>query len=248
MNKTFWAATAGLIALAMAPAAQAATDLPPLNDAAAEYGRRAALAEPARCTDGETLDLAVEPAAGDIEARIDAATGRLRVLYRMAFNQVTEGWNWHPEARPEQEDYYRYKYVLLKSVPENRGSYRFEDKIGTPQDFAVLWRYDYFFAFDNAYDFYARGTDDDTGFAADLALPRVEAERLAAGDLRMRLRVRLAAPCLTDSTTFYKATYGRPVDFTLKKRYLMGTLDEVQFYDAATQRTLAQLRKNSPAR
>lgn len=236
MRTRIWAAALSVLA----PASVWAEAPPPLLDAAGEYARRAGLPATARCGDGESLALAVDTAPGDLEASIDAASGRLRVRYLMAFNDVTEGWNWHPEAAPEKEDYYRHKYVLLQSVPEERGSYRFEDKIGAPQDFAVRWRYDYFLSFDNPYEFYARG-EDDAGFAAEIAVPRADAERLVAGDLRMAVRARLAEPCVSDSTTFYKATYGRPVDFTLKKRYLMGKLDEVLFYDAATRQVLARL-------
>ena len=227
--------------LLLAPAFANAGELPALREASAEYARRADLAPAARCLPGEPLALAVAAVPGDIETGFDPATGRLRVLYRMVFNQVTEGWNWHPEAKPDADDYYVFKYVLLQSVPEERGGYRGEDKIGTPQDFKVRWRYDYFFAFDNPYNFYARGTDDDAGFAAEVVVSREDGERLAAGDLRMALSARLAAPCTTDSTTFWKATHDKPVDFTLKKRYLLGTLDEVIFYDAATQRVLARL-------
>ena len=227
-------------ALALAVPACAGTDmLPSMRDVVADYTRRAALPEVARCADG-ALDLPVDAALGDIESAFHAATGRMRLRYRMAFNQVTEGWNWHPEAKPGADDYYLYKYVPLTSVAEERGGYRAEDKIGTPQDFVVRWRYDYFFAFDNPYDFYASG-DDDAGFEVEFASAPEDAERLAARDLRMALRVRLAPPCTTDSTTFWKATHDKPVDFTLKKRYLMGTLEEVTFYDAATQRVLARL-------
>lgn len=226
----------------LAPASANAGGLPPLHEAATEYAQRADPAPATRCRDGEALDLAVATAPGDIETSFDAAAGRLRVRYRMAFNQVTEGWNWHPEATPGRDDYYVFKYVPLQSTAEERPGYRGEDKIGTPQDFAVRWRYDYFFAFDNPYDFYARGSDDDAGFAADFAVTAAaDAQRLAAGDLRMALRVRLAPPCTRASTTFWKATYGRPVDFTLRKRYLLGRLDEVLFWDATTRRVLARL-------
>ncbi len=210
------------------------------QDAAAEYARRAA-SPPAAC-EGALVELDAEVAG--VASAYDATTGVMRVRYPMAFNQVTEGWNWHPDAKGG-DDYYVFKYVPLKSVVEERPGYRGEDKIGAPQEFAVRWRYDYFFAFDNPYDFYPRGTDDDAGFAAEIPLPREDAERLAARDLRMALRmalrVRLAPPCTSDSTTFWKATHDKPVDFTLKKRYLMGTLEEVSFYDAATQRVLARL-------
>lgn len=236
MKKTL--SFAAVLVLA-APAGADTDNLPSTRDADVEYARRAALPAAARCVDG-ALDLPVDTAAGDIESSFDAARGRMRLRYRMAFNQVTEGWNWHPEAKPGEDDYYVFKYVPLKSVAEERGGYRAEDKIGTPQDFVVRWRYDYFFAFDNPDDFYARG-DDEAGFDVEFAAARDDAERLAARDLRMALRVRLAPPCTSDSTTFWKATHDKPVDFTLKKRYLMGTLEEVTFYDAPTRRVLARL-------
>ena len=57
----------------------------------------------------------------------------------------------------------------------------------------------------------------------------------------MAIGVRLAKDCLSDSTTFWKATSATPVDFTLKKRYLIGRLAAVWFYDAASGRMLARL-------
>lgn len=226
------AALAALAAVASLSAA--AESLPPLQNAPKEFA-----AHCATCP-AETLYLPVRAAAGtDIETRFEG--GRLHVLYRMAFNQITEGWNWHPEADPGSEDYYRYKYLPLDSVMEERDGYRHEDKPGEPQDVAVRWRYDYFFGFDNLYDFYPRVADDDAGFAADIPVTAAQAERLAHGDLRMALRGRLAGQCLSQSTTFWKATYSRPVDFTLKKRYLIGRLEAVLFYDAATGEVLAQL-------
>jgi hypothetical protein len=62
----------------------------------------------------------------------------------------------------------------------------------------------------------------------------------------MALRGRLTEQCITDSTTFWKATFANPVDFTLKKRYLIGTLDEILFYDGATQRILALVPSKHP--
>jgi hypothetical protein len=238
-------ALAGLLGLlAGAPLAGFAADdaPPPLQDAAAEYARRAAAPAAARCTPGEAVALAVAVNDGaPIDAAFDAASGRLRVRYRMAFNQLTEGWNWHPELAMRGDDYYTFKYLPLGSVAEERGSYRAEDKIGAPQEFRVQWRHDYFLAFDNPYDFYSRDAGDDQGFAADIALPAAEAERLARGDLRLALRARLAGDCLSESTTFWKATSARPVDFTLKKHYLIGKLAEVWFHDAATGKVLARL-------
>lgn len=163
------------------------------------------------------------------------------VLYRMGTNQVTEGWNWHPDSAREGDDYYHYKYLPLLSVDEERGSYKGEDKIGVEQEFRVLWRYDYFFAFDNLYDFFARRDDADAGFEAALSTA-VPLEHLG-----MRAQVILAEPCTTESTTFWKAIHARPVDFTLKKRYLLGKLDAVVFFDRRTGVSLGQMNK-SPGR
>lgn len=218
--------------------------LPPLQDPIAEYTRLSAADEASRCSTAP-LTLPVDLSEGSaFEALVDAPGGGLSILYRMNFNQVTEGWNWHPEADAAKEDYYRFKYLPLGSTSEESASYRFEDKIGEPQDVRVVRRYAYFFAFDNLYDFFPRRVDDDAGFRAEIPLPRAEAERLARADLRMALRGRQAPPCLSDSTTFWKATHGNPVDFTLKKRYLLGTLEEIWFYDAATKRILARIAPN----
>jgi hypothetical protein len=161
------------------------------------------------------------------------------VLYRMAANQVTEGWNWHPDSAREGDDYYHYKYLPLLSVDEDRGSYKGEDKIGVEQEFRVLWRYDYFFAFDNLYDFFARRNDADAGFRAVLSAA-VPVEHLG-----MRAQAVLAEPCTTESTTFWKAIHARPVDFTLKKRYLLGKLDAVVFFDRRTGVALGRMNKSS---
>ncbi|MBP5997968.1 MAG: hypothetical protein KA535_08460 [Azonexus sp.] len=164
----------------------------------------------------------------DLEAgsgfTIEVAGERAVVRYRMAFNQVAEGWSWRPLADPAVDDYYRYKFLPLQSVAVERGEYLHEDKIGSPQQMKVNWRYDYFLAFDNLYDFYPRSVDDDAGFAADLPAG-------VASHLGMRARLRLSEPVISESTTFWKATYGKPTDFTLKKRYFVGTLEEVSFVD-----------------
>lgn len=57
----------------------------------------------------------------------------------------------------------------------------------------------------------------------------------------MSLHGRLRADCLSESTTFWKAVPSAPVDFTLKKRYLIGQLEEVRFYDATSGKVLARL-------
>lgn len=162
-------------------------------------------------------------------------------LYRMNFNQVTEGWNWHPEAVLADGDYYQYKFLPLASVEESRGKYRGEDKIGETQEFQVQWRYDYFFAFDNLYDFIPRQVDDDAGFATALAAD-VPAEHLG-----MVAEVVLRPPCISESTTFWKAIHARPVDFTLKKRYLLGDLEAVMFFDRRTQAVLGRIEKSALA-
>ena len=227
------AALAGLLSLL--PLSAAAVD------AVAEYARRAALPANERCA-GNSIELPVTLSQEAlVETAYDTAPGRLRILYRMQFNDLTEGWNWHPDIAAAGGDYYTFKYLPIASTTEDRGSYRAEDKIGAPQEFRIRWRYDYFFVFDNPYDFYARDAGDDAGFVVDVPATEVDARRLAGGDLRMGLRGRLAADCLSDSTTFWKSTFATPVDFTLKKRYLIGKLVEVFFLDAASGKLLARL-------
>lgn len=215
---------------------------PPLQDPVREYTARAATRAGDRCTAGELVTLPVTLGQEAlVDTAYDTATGRLRILYRMQFNDLTEGWNWHPDIAAAGGDYYTFKYLPIASTTEDRGSYRGEDKIGAPQEFRVRWRYDYFFVFDNPYDFYARDAGDDAGFVVDVPATEADARRLAGGDLRMGLRGRLAADCLSDSTTFWKSTFATPVDFTLKKRYLIGKLVEVFFLDAASGKLLARL-------
>ena len=227
------AALAGLLSLLPLSAAAA--------DAVAEYARRVALPANERCA-GDSVELPVTMSQEAlVDTAYDTATGRLRILYRMQFNDLTEGWNWHPDIAAAGGDYYTFKYLPIASTTEDRGSYRAEDKIGAPQEFRIRWRYDYFFVFDNPHDFYARDAGDDAGFVVDVPATEVDARRLANGDLRMGLRGRLAADCLSDSTTFWKSTFATPVDFTLKKRYLIGKLVEVFFLGAPWGRLLARL-------
>ena len=58
----------------------------------------------------------------------------------------------------------------------------------------------------------------------------------------MRAKARLSEPVLSESTTFWKATYGKPTDFTLKKRYLVGVLEEVSFVDLENGSVLCTIR------
>lgn len=233
---------AALLSFATPLAAPAVDNLPTLTEPVAEYQRRAAAPAPAACAEATVVALPLAADGGSaLETSYDPAAGSLHVHYRMAFNDVTEGWNWHPADAMAGGDYYTFKYLQLASELEDGRSYRGEDKIGSPQEFRVQTRYDYFFAFDNPYEFYRREDGDDAGFAADFYVAADDATRLASGDLRMALRARLGADCVSSSTTFWKATAARPVDFTLKKRYLVGRIAEVWFYDAASGRILAQL-------
>ena len=175
------------------------------------------------------IDLAASPGFA-VELRGERAEAR----YRMAFNQVAEGWSWRPLADPAVDDYYRYKFLPLQSVAVERGKYAHEDKIGVTQQMKVSWRYDYFLAFDNLYDFYPRAVDDDAGFSADLPAG-------AAAHLGMRALAHLIVPVISESTTFWKATYGKPTDFTLKKRYLIGALDEIDFVDTRGGQVLCRI-------
>ena len=165
------------------------------------------------------IDLAASPG---YSADVDG--DRLVLRYRMGFNQVAEGWSWQPLADPAAEDYYRFKYLPLTSVGEERGEYVHEDKIGEPQRMRIFWRYDYFLAIDNPYEFFARTADDDAGFSAILPA-RFE------GRVGMRAKATLVDPVTAESTTFWKATHGQPTDFTLKKRYLIASLQAVEFVD-----------------
>ena len=63
----------------------------------------------------------------------------------------------------------------------------------------------------------------------------------AAAHLGMRVRAHLGEPVISESTTFWKATYGKPTDFTLKKRYLIGALDEIDFVDTRDGQVLCRI-------
>lgn len=232
-----------LVLLALTATLARAEPLPPLQDAGGEYARLAARPEAQRCQSGEEVLLPVDLSEGlGLEANYDASRGRLRILYRMGFNHVTEGWNWQPLADPAREDYYRYKYLRSRSVVEERGSYENTSLFGGPRDIPLQWQHDSFFAFDNLYDFFPRGAGDDGGFAAEVAVAAEDGARLAAGQLRMALKGRLHPPCIADSTTFWKATFSRPVELTLRKRYLIGRLEEIWFYDAASWEIVARIQ------
>jgi hypothetical protein len=182
---------------------------------------------------GEKIEVDVDLSASS-GFTVEVVGERVEARYRMAFNQLTEGWSWRPLADPAVDDYYQYKFLPLQSVAVERGEYAHEDKIGVVQQMKVSWRYDYFLAFENLYDFYPRLVDDNAGFSADLPAS-------AAGHVGLRARAHLIEPVISESTTFWKATYGKPTDFTLKKRYLMGALDEVDFVDTNNGRILCRI-------
>jgi hypothetical protein len=207
------------------------------QDAVSEYTR---LAAQKSCTAGEAIVLDL-PLSTETEIVYAAVSGRLRIFYPMQFNDLTEGWNWHPEEVAAGRDYYTYKYLPLGSTHEVRGSYKTTDPAGQTLEYPIRWRWDYFFAFDNPYDFYPRDAGETAGYAAEFPATAADAERLRKGDLRMRLRGRLSVNCLAESTTFWKAVPSAPVDFTLKKRYLIGQLEEIRFLDAASGQVLARL-------
>lgn len=123
------------------------------------------------------------------------------IRYRMAFNNVAEGWTWWPSADVAVDDYYRFKFLPLQSVDEKRSEYAFEDKIG---------------------------------FIAQVPASR-------ASKVAKRATARLIKPVFSEGTAFWKATYGKPVDFTVKKRYLRGVLELISFIDGESGRLLKRL-------
>jgi len=198
---------------------------------------------------GGLFAFAVDLSAGpNFTQEYDAASGKLTLHYNMAFNQIAEGWSWDELADPDQRDYYRFKYLPLgfesasKRAPEVLELYP-----GKTVEVKNLWRYEYFFAFDNLDDFYARKADDEAGFGASVAMPAGEAKQLLEkGRIRMLALCRLKPPYHTESNTFWKATFAEPVDYTLRKRYLVGDLLEVWFYDSTSGKVLAKVRRNRP--
>ena len=189
------------------------------QSAAVQYAEQLTAPEAGKCT---TVAVDLENSPNFTTVALDAQRSELR--YRMAWNNIAEGWSWHPGADPDREDYYRFKFLPLQSVNEQRNTYRAEDKIGTAQEMQVLWRYDYFLAFENLYDFYPRSIDDDAGFTLTIGgAPPAHPVMLATACLE--------APVTSESTTFWKATYSHPQDYTLKKRYLIGHLQRIAFVD-----------------
>ncbi|MDP2878234.1 MAG: hypothetical protein Q8N74_01720 [Sulfuricella sp.] len=191
------------------------------------------------------VDLDVGP---NFSQEYDTASGKLELRYNMAFNQIAEGWSWDELANPDQRDYYRFKFLPLGFETASRHEpVVVELYPGKMVEVKNRWRYEYFLAFDNLYDFYERKVDDDAGFGAAVAMKAEDARRLVEGKtLRTLALCRLKPPYHAESNTFWKATFAEPVDYTLRKRYLVGDLLEVWFYDSASGKVLAKVRRNQP--
>lgn len=168
----------------------------------------------------------------------DSGAERVSLLYRMVFNNVAEGWSWDPQIGPESGDYYRYKYLPLFSASvEKSPAVTVELYPGKMSEVRNLWRYDYFLAFDNLYDFYPRQVNDDAGFSASYAATSPpEVERIG-----MLAVCRLQPPYHEESNTFWKADFAEPVDRTLRKRYFMARLLELRFVDRENGKLLARV-------
>ena len=187
---------------------------------------------------GECIEIDIAPSA-PAAAIVETNESGSELTYPMAHNNVAEGWSWHPGADPSAEDYYRFKYLPLGSEQEDRGEYPGEDQIGEVQTMKVQWRYDYFLAFDNFYEFQRRDTNEEARFALHI-------EGQPEHPPGLRARVCLQTPGITESTTFWKATHGQPVDFTLKKRYLIGKLESLKLIDVPSGRVLSTMEPQFP--
>ncbi len=165
---------------------------------------------------------AAHPAQRCLEIDIDLSHGEAptfaagQLHYPMRDKSIAEGWSW-PEEKTDDSDYYLYKYLPLATETEDRRTYEAEDKVGEPQTMTERWRYDYFFAFNNMKAFTTTADDE---AALLFSLPA----GIDPAGVGLRAEVCLTEPVTRESTTFWKATYGKPVDLTLKKRYLIGTL------------------------
>lgn len=209
------------------------------------YGEISASAPVAASLNNELFAFTVDLDAGlNYFQAYDAVTGKLDLRYNMVFNQIAEGWSWDQLADPDQRDYYHFKFLPLgfevssKHVPEVVEIYP-----GKMVEVKNRWRYEYFLAFENVYDFYDRKVDDEAGFDAVVYMKVEEAKQLTESKaIRMLALCRLKPPFHTESNTFWKATFAEPVDYTLRKRYLVGDLLEVWFYDSTSGKVLSKLK------
>lgn len=222
---------------------EAATVRPTVSDEQALFAYLAQLseAERANCA-GRLIALEVNLGANPGFSR-GKVNGRDEVRYRMAFNQITEGWNWYPLADPQHEDYYHAKFLPLTAVPISYGAGESASQGSSNSPIRRGdWRWDYFLAFENLYDFYPRRSDDDAGFVAVLP-DGLGAD--PASEVKMLALARLRAPFVAESSTFWRSTLSQPVDFTLKKRYLLADLVQVWFYAGGSGKILAKILPSS---
>lgn len=195
------------------------------QDVVAAYGQlavrpAAALAE----LEGREFTLRVDEPTADRWDREALPSGQQRLMYRMGRNDVTEGWNWHPEAVPLGGDYYHYKYLPVGQRETEVAPPRLEpDPAYGSFQVSYRRRDAYYFAFDNPYDFYPRN-DEDLGFAAE-----VPAAAVGEASFHLVARGRFAAPWRAESGTYWRAIPAQPVDLWLKNRYFMGRLETLWF-------------------
>jgi hypothetical protein len=220
-----------LVLLLALPALAGAADFPAgsacallgAGDIVDEYRRLAELPTAALAgLAGQGFTLQVDDPAEDRRDIERLPDGRVRLVYRMGRNDVTEGWNWHPEADLQREDYYRYKYLPLGQRETEIAPPRVEPDPAYG-DFRVTYRRRdaYYFAFDNPYDFYPRNDADD-GFAIEVAEASLSRFHLLAHG-------RFAAPWRAESSTYWRAIPAQPVDLWMKNRYFMGRLETLWF-------------------
>jgi len=215
------------------------------DDIKKRYGEISTSAPLAASIKDEVFAFVVDLDAGpNFFQEYDVVSGKLELRYHMAFNQIAEGWSWDELANPDQRDYYHFKFLPLDfEIASMHAPEVVELYPGKTVEVKNRWRYEYFLAFENLYDFYERKVDDEAGFGAAIAMKAEEAKRLTEGkSLRMLALCRLKLPYHTESNTFWKATFAEPVDYTLRKRYLVGDLLEVWFYDSASGKVLAKVR------
>lgn len=222
-----------LVLLLLLPAMAGAADFPAgsecallgTGDVVADYRKLADLPAAALAgLVGQSFTLRVDDPNEDRWDAEPLSGGRQRLVYRMGRNHVTEGWNWHPEADPAREDYYRYKYLPLGQRETETAPAQdvYDPAIRASYMMRSMRRDAYYFAFDNPHDFYTRNDEDD-GFAAEVAGTGVKT------DFALVARGRFAAPFRAESGTYWRADPGRPVDLWLKNRYFMGRLETLWF-------------------
>ena len=100
------------------------------------FNQQSTQPEPGRC-----VWLNVDQAPQSVLLRPTVSAGGQTFFYPMEFNQVAEGWSWHEGPKDAEHDAFDYQYLPLLSTDEDRGQYRFEDKIGEAQNMRSHWHY-----------------------------------------------------------------------------------------------------------